>query len=72
MPLAKIHVLEGRHHEARLGRVSSAVQNGLIRALRTGSEFIADGGTASQYERAETAVVRAPNDRVVSQVKEQR
>jgi len=33
MPLAKIHVLEGQYDEARLGRVSSAVQNGLIRAL---------------------------------------
>ena len=33
MPLAKLHVLEGRYDEARLGRVSSAVQNGLISAL---------------------------------------
>src|SRR5437879_12411837 len=33
MPLAKIHVLEGQYDEARLGRVSSAVQNGLISAL---------------------------------------
>ncbi len=33
MPLAKIHVLEGQYDEARLGRVSSAVQNALIRAL---------------------------------------
>jgi Tautomerase enzyme len=33
MPVAKIHVLEGQYDEARLGRVSSAVQNGLIRAL---------------------------------------
>ena len=33
MPLAKIHVLEGQYDEARLGKVSSAVQNGLIRAL---------------------------------------
>ena len=33
MPLAKIHVLEGQYDEARRGRVSSAVQNGLIRAL---------------------------------------
>src|SRR5882724_6131741 len=28
MPLAKIHVLEGQYDEVRLGRVSSAVQNG--------------------------------------------
>jgi hypothetical protein len=33
MPLAKIHVLEGRYDEARLDRVSGAVQNGLISAL---------------------------------------
>ena len=33
MPLAKIHVLEGQYDEAGRGRVSSAVQNGLIRAL---------------------------------------
>jgi len=33
MPLAKIHVLEGQYDEARLGEVSSAVQNGLINAL---------------------------------------
>src|SRR5215472_11980703 len=33
MPVAKIHVLEARYDEARLGRVSSAVQQGLISAL---------------------------------------
>ena len=33
MPLAKIHVLEGQYDEARLHKVSSAVQNGLISAL---------------------------------------
>jgi hypothetical protein len=33
MPVAKIHVLEGRYDEGRLGTVSSAVQDGLIRAL---------------------------------------
>jgi 4-oxalocrotonate tautomerase len=33
MPVAKIHVLEGRYDEARLGRVSTAVQQGLISAL---------------------------------------
>ena len=33
MPVAKIHVLEGRYNEARLRQVSSAVQNGLISAL---------------------------------------
>jgi 4-oxalocrotonate tautomerase len=33
MPLAKIHVLEGRYDEARLDKVSRAVQNGLISGL---------------------------------------
>jgi 4-oxalocrotonate tautomerase len=33
MPVAKIHVLNGRYDDARLGKVSSAVQDGLIRAL---------------------------------------
>ena len=33
MPVAKIHVLEGQYDEARLGKVSSAVQNGLISGL---------------------------------------
>src|SRR5262249_35451148 len=33
MPLAKIHVLEGQYDEARLARVSSAVQDGLISTL---------------------------------------
>jgi hypothetical protein len=33
MPLAKLHVLEGQYDETRLGRVSSALQNGLISAL---------------------------------------
>ena len=33
MPLAKIHVLEGQYDETRRGKVSSAVQSGLISAL---------------------------------------
>jgi hypothetical protein len=33
MPVAKIHVLEGQYDETRLGKVSRAVQNGLISAL---------------------------------------
>src|SRR4029453_8002213 len=33
MPVAKIHVLEGRYSEARLDRVSIALQQGLISAL---------------------------------------
>ena len=34
MPLAKIHVLEGRYDEQRLGRLSRAVQESLIAALK--------------------------------------
>ena len=33
MPLAKLYVLEGQYDEARLDKLSSAVQNGLISAL---------------------------------------
>jgi hypothetical protein len=33
MPVAKIHVLEGRYDEARLDRISDAVQQGLINGL---------------------------------------
>ena len=33
MPVAKIHVLEGRYDEPRLGRVPNAVQQGLISTL---------------------------------------
>ena len=34
MPLAKIHVLEGRYDERRLGNVSKAVQESLISVLK--------------------------------------
>src|SRR2546425_734777 len=34
MPLAKIHVLEGRYDERRLGRLSQAVQEALIGVLK--------------------------------------
>jgi phenylpyruvate tautomerase PptA (4-oxalocrotonate tautomerase family) len=33
MPVAKIHVLEGRYGEARLGKMSKAVQDALMSAL---------------------------------------
>ena len=33
MPVAKIHVLEGQYDDARLGKVSKAVQDGLMNAL---------------------------------------
>src|SRR5712672_2894057 len=34
MPLAKIHVLEGRYDERRLGKLSQAVQEALIGVLK--------------------------------------
>jgi hypothetical protein len=33
MPLAKIHILEGRYDEARIGKMSAAIQNALIEVL---------------------------------------
>ena len=33
MPLAKIHVLEGRHDKPRLGKLSEAIQDALIEVL---------------------------------------
>lgn len=34
MPLAKIHVVEGRYDEARIAKVSAAIQAALINTLR--------------------------------------
>jgi hypothetical protein len=33
MPLAKVHVLEGQYDDARLGKMSEAIQNALIEVL---------------------------------------
>ena len=38
MPLAKIHVLEGRYDERRLGNLSNAVQDALISILKIPSD----------------------------------
>ena len=38
MPIAKIHVLEGRYDERRLGSVSKAVQDALITILKIPSD----------------------------------
>jgi phenylpyruvate tautomerase PptA (4-oxalocrotonate tautomerase family) len=38
MPLAKIHVLEGRYDEARLAKISGAVQAALMNTLGVPSE----------------------------------
>ena len=38
MPVAKIHVLEGRYDERRLGTVSKAVQDALISILKIPSD----------------------------------
>jgi phenylpyruvate tautomerase PptA (4-oxalocrotonate tautomerase family) len=34
MPLAKIHVLEGRYDESRIAKVSAAIQSALTNTLR--------------------------------------
>ena len=34
MPIATIHVLEGRYDERRIGKVSEAIQDSLIRVLK--------------------------------------
>jgi len=38
MPLAKIHVLEGRYDQRRLGNVSRAIQDALISILKVPSD----------------------------------
>jgi phenylpyruvate tautomerase PptA (4-oxalocrotonate tautomerase family) len=38
MPLAKIHVLEGRYDEVRIAKVSAAVQSALMNTLRVPPE----------------------------------
>jgi hypothetical protein len=38
MPLAKVHVLEGRYDEIRLGRMSAAIQDALIEVLGVPTE----------------------------------
>jgi hypothetical protein len=38
MPLAKIHVLEGRYDEQRLSHVSKAIQDALISILKVPSD----------------------------------
>ena len=38
MPLAKIHVLEGRYDQARLSKLSEAIQNALIEILAIPSD----------------------------------
>jgi Tautomerase enzyme len=38
MPLAKIHVLEGRYDQSRIAKISSAIQSALINTLRVPPE----------------------------------
>ena len=38
MPLAKIHVVEGRYDETRIAKVSSAIQAALMNTLRVPPE----------------------------------
>ena len=38
MPLAKIHIVEGRYDEARIAKVSGAIQAALMNTLRVPPE----------------------------------
>lgn len=38
MPLAKIHIMQGRYDEARLAKISAAIQGALINTLRVPPE----------------------------------
>ena len=38
MPLAKIHVLEGRYDQSRIAKVSGAIQSALMNTLRVPRE----------------------------------
>jgi hypothetical protein len=52
MPVAKVHVCEGKYDEVRLGKVSSAVEVGLISAL--------DGGLAQRVHISGHAPILPP------------
>jgi hypothetical protein len=39
MPLAKIHVLEGRYDEGRIVKVSGAIQAAFMNTLRAAEDF---------------------------------
>ena len=39
MPLAKIHIVQGRYDEARLAKVSRAIQDALMNTLRVPPEY---------------------------------
>src|SRR5260370_29407182 len=39
MPLVKIHVVKGRYDQARIAKVSSAIQSALISTLRVPPEY---------------------------------
>jgi hypothetical protein len=47
MPLAKIHVVEGRYDEARIAKVSGAVQDGTINYVAPVAET--DRGTIGKH-----------------------
>jgi hypothetical protein len=38
MPIAKVHVCEGKYDEVRLGKVSRAIEDGLVSALDISSD----------------------------------
>ena len=57
MPLAKLHVLEGRYDEARLGKVSSAVQNGLISVRGPAGGLLSDHSRSAEEPIPSHAVI---------------
>src|SRR5882672_8998780 len=67
MPVAKIHVLEGRYDEPRLGRVSKAVQQALISALGIPpDDFFQITFIAGRPTEKRLGLLKALNDAVVT------
>src|SRR5258708_5927875 len=67
MPVAKIHVLKGQYNEARLGKVSSAVQDGLISALGIPPEdFLEITFISGRPKEKRLALLKALNEGVAA------
>jgi hypothetical protein len=61
MPLAKIHVVEGRYDESRMAKVSGAIQAALMNTLRVLTLYEAPGESFSSRQgeaRRANAVLR--------------
>ena len=62
MPLAKIHVVEGRYDESRMAKVSGAIQAALMNTLRVPAEdfyhlFLNFRGSAFSIHRRLSACI---------------